>query len=165
MADPQNNDVKIHAPDRALQSKIGLVSLDQIITPQMVADAQSTVQESTDQFTADMLVHMKELEEAWIAFQQAGMDEEKEHLLPTVIHASFALKTAAGFGGYDLVAALAKSLHLHAEAITPHHLAPKNKDIMAWHVSSLRQLLSANIKGSGGATGQAILAEIQRLTQ
>lgn len=164
MADPQNTDVKIYPPDRALQAKAGVTTLDQIITPEMVAEAQKTVEDSTDNFASEMRTHMTELEEMWAAFEKAPEDQ-KESLLPTLIKASFTLKSAAGFGGYDLVAAVAKSLHLHAEQITPHQLTPKNKEIMAWHIKSLRQLLAANVKGAGGPTGQAIMAEIGRLTQ
>ncbi len=155
----QEDNVKIFEPDHGLHVKIGGTSLDQVLPPEAVEAAQAVIQESADQFLAESFTEMDKLEAAFGNWRKAaGADG-----LTAIVRTAFAVKTAAGVGGYDLVAALAKSLHLYCERSLEVGAPPLKASILEWHVSSLRTLLTARIKGMGGAAGEAVMAEVEKL--
>ena len=154
--------VKVHAPDRTLHAKIGNVNLDQVLSPQVVKTAQSRIEQAADEFAADSLEQLKEL--SALVDGLAKTPASALNLMPQVINAAFSLKTKTGIGGYDLVSALAKSLQLYAEQLGDKPLAPKNLQIMQWHMASITDLLTAKMKGDGGPTGDAIRQEIEKLS-
>ena len=163
MADPKNTseDVKIFAPDKSLQSKIGVANLDQLLSPQVVAAAQTVIEKNADLFLAACLEHLAAIEKNVAALRQNPSDTER--LLPSLIEAAFAMKAKAGLGGYDLVSALAKSLHLYCEQVGQSTLSSRNIEIVAWHVSSVRMVLHQRLKGSAGPAGVAIMTELEKL--
>lgn len=162
MADPnETDDVKIFAPDKSLLIKIGVANLDHLLSPQVVASAQSVIENSADQFLTACLHHLAEIDKLRAALQQAPTDAGK--LLSALIQEAFEMKVKAGMGGYDLASALAKSLHLYCEQTGPDRLSPRNFEIIAWHVASVRTALQQRLKGSAGSAGAAILLELGKL--
>ncbi len=157
-----DKNVKIHAPDLALHAKIGVPTLDKILTPEVVAAAQGVIQQSSDQFLAICLARMGELERACSMWRKAPQEQAK--LLPGIIDAVFSIKTKAGFGGYDLVASLAKSLQWRCEQLKDKKPAARDMDIIQWHIESMDQLMKNRVKGKGGAAGADIIAELERLS-
>jgi hypothetical protein len=83
---PQDN-VKVHAPDRSLQAKIGNVSLDQILSPKTVAAAQNTIIQAADQFAVECMSHMEELETSCALLYKA--DNSVPQLLHKIIACAF----------------------------------------------------------------------------
>jgi hypothetical protein len=154
--------VKIFAPDDSLRVKIGNVNLDQVLSPQVVKAAQSRIEQAADEFANDSLEQLKELTQ--VCADIAKSPEKADSLLPLLVNAAFSLKTKTGIGGYDLVAALAKSLQLYAELLQGKPLGQKNLDIMQWHLASITVLLTGKVKGDGGTTGAAIRQELEKLS-
>lgn len=162
MADKNSqDDVKIYEPDRTLHTKIGNANLDQILTPQIVEEAQTTITKSADQFIDETTPVIQELEQACKALR--GAPNNVDPILKKIVDAAFSIKTKTGLGGYDLVASLAKSLQLQAEQVLGKPLASKNVEIIQWHVDSINQLFATKMKGGGGEMGKAIMAELNRL--
>ncbi|WP_301100324.1 hypothetical protein [Propionivibrio sp.] len=162
MADPiETDDVKIFAPDKSLLIKIGVANLDHLLSPQVVASAQSVIEHSADQFLTACLHHLAEIDRLAAALQQTPNDTGK--LLPSLVQEAFEMKVKAGMGGYELASALAKSLHLYCEQIGPNMISQRNFEIIAWHATSVRTVLHQRLKGSTGATGAAIMMELDKL--
>jgi len=161
--DDSNDSVKIYAPDRSLQIKIGVPNLDKVFTPAALEAAQSVITNSSDSFLNDGLVQMDALKQAFQALRDNPSQDSAA--LGKVIDASFAIKTDMGLGGYTLIASLAKSLQLHAEQAKQRGLSAKTMELLKWHLDGVQQCLNLRIKGTGGATGEAILKEIERLDE
>jgi hypothetical protein len=161
MADTPNDEVKILPPDRSLQKKLGGVSFDQIVPPEAVAEAQEILTQSADDFGVECIVEIRHLEDAMIRL--GSVPDETSQILREVIISAFAIKVKAGLGGYDLIAMLAKSLHLRCERLGDANATPANMTILKWHIQSMRQLLELRVKGLGGPVGEAIIAELAKL--
>lgn len=164
MADEKDPDdgVKIYAPDRTLHAKIGNVDLDRIITPQVIRSAQEAIAQSADQFLNECTLALQDLDRSSEEFFKSPGDAER--LLPPIVNAAFSIKTKAGLGGYDLISTLAKSLQQHCELLEGKKPAPKNLDLIRWHIGSIKLLLAGRVKGNGGGAGTAIMAELQRIS-
>jgi len=156
-------DVKVFAPDRSLQAKVGTTVLDKLFTPEVIKNAEEKIVESQDNFVAEGFKNIDELE--GLLGEIRKKPTEISRLLNNIITVAFALKSQAGIGGYDLIAALAKSLHVYCEESEKIEFNEKNIEIIEWHITSLRKLASAEIKGTGGEIGEKIMAEILRLNE
>ncbi|MEJ0063704.1 MAG: hypothetical protein WDO70_11055 [Alphaproteobacteria bacterium] len=161
MAEQNDDSVKVYEPDHSLHNRIGKGTLDQVLSKEAVAHAEQAIQQSSDKFAEECKQRLEALEASYAALQQSP--EMDAVLLAPVIDAAFSIKIAAAQSGYDLASAIAKSLHLHCENLGFAELSPKNMDVIAWHISSIRHLLNNKIKGTGGSIGAAIMGEIQKL--
>lgn len=158
---PPDETVKILPPDYTLRKKVGNADLGRLLSPQIVAAAQQVITQSADQFFDECVTDVQKLERG---IQDIGSAPDKtEQILHEMSAVTFSLRTKAGIGGYDLVSVLAKSLHQHCTQTGDSALTPTQLRIMQWHVESLVQLLKLKVKGLGGAVGDAILAELDRL--
>ncbi|MDD5585881.1 MAG: hypothetical protein PHY92_02855 [Alphaproteobacteria bacterium] len=155
------DDVKILPPDRALQEKLGGVNLDQLFSPQVVVAAQQVIVQSSDRLLDESVSEMERLERAARAL--AAAPDKATQVLPEIIASSFSLKSKAGLSGYELVAAVAKSLHLRCEEYGAANLTAANLEMIRWHVESLKRLLPLKVKGLGGPIGEEILAELTKI--
>jgi len=160
MAEDPKQETKIHAPDRSLHAKIGNANLDQVLSPQVVEGAQSTIRASSEQFWSESMTRLAVLDKFYDALGKAA---DAESQMTGLASEAFALKVSAGLGGYTLVSSLAKSLHKQCELLGGKKPAAKNLELIKWHIESIRQLLSAKVAGDGGAVGASIAAELERL--
>jgi HPt (histidine-containing phosphotransfer) domain-containing protein len=154
---PDNN-VKIHPPDTRLQKKVGAKNLDAILSPAVMQKAEAVVQKSADAFLEESFSDLDDLNHAWEEWQVSPSTA-----LTAITSAAFSIKSKCGQAGYDLVAALAKSLQLHCEKLAPEAITPKTTSIILWHIESMKSLLTKKIRGDGGEVGTAIMQEIKRL--
>ncbi len=152
--------VKITPPDYTLRQKVG-GSLEGLFTAQIVESAEKIIQETDETFLREALAQTEALEAASAALQKAP--DKRDAYLPTIISAAFSIKTKVVPGGYGLVSALAKSLHVLCEAMQKAPLTDKHIEIIQWHVASIRILLKGGLKGDGGPTGAAIVDQLQAL--
>jgi hypothetical protein len=162
MPDKDDDQVKIFEPDRTLMAKVGYGNLDRLLSPQAVADAERVIAKSSDQFAEEGQASWRDVKAAFATLQKNP--EQASRLLQPLIDAAFSARIKMGQGGYDLIAALAKSLQLHCESIKDKPPASRNMAIMAWHIGSIDRLLKDRVKGIGGDAGKAILAELERLS-
>jgi HPt (histidine-containing phosphotransfer) domain-containing protein len=156
-------EVKIHEPDKSLLHKIGAHNLDRIFSPEVIQSAEKIIQDSADIFVDDSLKQMQQLEGAFEVLRKAP--EAKILPLQTIIDRSFSVKSQAGLSGYPLVAAVARSLQLFAEQLLVTALTVRDMAVIQWHCATITQLLSARMKDEGGAVGEAIKAEMEKVTQ
>ena len=153
--------VKIYAPDRSLQIKIGVQNLDQVFSASSVQTAQNLIEQSSDTFMEESLELMKDLHES---FKNLTANPKTENqALAKVIDDAFLIKTKTGVGGYTLISNLAKSLQLNAEGAQKEGLTGKTMEVLGWHVHGLDQFMRLRIKGNGGDLGEAIMNEIMQL--
>jgi hypothetical protein len=164
-AEPEMSDdkseIRIYAPDRSLQTKIGVTNLDPVLTPQVVESAQKTIQGTAGQFFEEGLSDLRQLQEVWEAAKKAPWNFKP--VVVALLDTAFAIKSKAGLAGYDLVAVLAKSLQLYCEKLGIEPPSAKNVEIIQWHIDSMERLLTAKVKGMGGPAGEAIREEIKNL--
>lgn len=153
--------VQIIPPDRTLQKKVSMSTLDAMVAPQTMRAAQKIIMESSDKFLEDSLAHTKKI--ALAASHLNVAPDKSRQALDIIVASAFLLKASAALGGYDLISTLAKSLQQCCEQLSINDVPPQNMAIINWHVNSLNQLLSLKVKGLGGEVGEAILAELRKL--
>jgi hypothetical protein len=159
-----DDDVRILPPDFSLQKKLGGVSFDQIVTPQVLAAAQQAIVDTADQFIGESVAEVTGLEKAMTDF--VASKGANRAALDHMVSSSFSIKVKSGLAGYDLISTLAKSLNLRCEALAAPGAeggVAVGMPIIKWHVDSINQLLNLKIKGMGGPVGEAILAELAKL--
>ena len=156
-------EVKIFPADYALKRKIGNVNLDQILTPKIVEAAQEVIVNSSGQLLDEVFSETKMLDLAGRALKAAP--DKWQKIIPEIIPLAFAIKTKAGLGGYGLASTIAKSLQVFCEQLEGGNLSAKNVDIIIWHIESIKRLLALKVAGTGGQTGEDILAEMEKIKQ
>ena len=155
------NKVTILAADYSMLRKLGGISLDKILSPEVIKEAETIITGASSELYNDCVDTVAKL--------QASVDRLKERggitdsTLKDIISDAFSAKTKAGLAGFDLVAALAKSLQILCEQVTITELATATIQIIEWHMQSIGQLLALKVKGDGGQAGKEILSEIERL--
>jgi hypothetical protein len=154
------DDVKILPPDKSLQKKLGNVDLDVHLSTSVVAKAQEIIERSSDAFLDEGTEEAKKLE--LLAFDLRKVPDNAQNILHQIGGLSFSIKAKTGLGGYDLVATIAKSLQLFCERHEGESVTARDREIIEWHIESLKRLLDLKIKGSCGEVGEAILAELKK---
>jgi hypothetical protein len=160
MADELPDDVKILPPDNSLAKKIGNVDLNKLFSSEAVEKAQTVIVAAASTFMDEAksaIVELKSLVESFGKSQNTGA------MMPQIVKKSFFIKTRLGSCGYELVAEIAKSLENYAENLKSSSPSAKDISIIHWHVQSIEMLMQKDIKGSGGAVGDTIKAEMRQL--
>lgn len=163
MTDPDSKDtkVKIHPPDRSLHAKIGGVPFEHAVSPQAIKAAQDVIMNAASQFLVESMKQIEDMSQANNTLQRMTSDDGR--LLGKIIDNAFSIKTKTSVNGYYLVAALAKSLQIICEQMDGQKLSERDLDLIQWHISSIQMLMKGKLKGDGGETGAAILAQLERL--
>ncbi len=152
------SDVKIYAPDTSLRTKIG-GSFDSIFTPQVIKTAEIVVTNRSIMFEENMRQIMASLVEM---NDQIELLPPPESVFSEIGDLAFSLKNNASMAGYDLVAHIARSLHLFCESLS-YSTAKKNIDLIEWHIVATKKLVHDGVKGLGGPMGQKILEQIEKI--
>ncbi len=158
---PDDKHVRILPPDHVLQAKIGTAVLDDILTPKVVEEAQGAIHQSIDQFYAESLSLVSDLEKAGAELDASPQD--KDRILPIITEKAFTIKSNAGLGGYKLASLIAKSLFRHCEKYKEIKLSERDQELIRWHIHSIKKILTEKVRGTGGALGAAVLEELKRL--
>lgn len=159
--DFEEDDVQIIPADYSLLHKIGVTNLDIIFSVKAAQRAEDVVQAAVDEFYAECVTDGDALKDCVKQLKIAPATLQES--LYQVATLAFDMKTKAAQAGYDLVASLAKSLHILCEE-SENLLPPATMiEIIEWHQNSINRLLTLKLKGNGGPFGQAILAEIEKL--
>ena len=156
-----DDDVKILPPDHALLKKLEGADLNQLLSIKVVEAAQGVISQASDQFLDECLSHFAELQKAQKTLETDATKVQAE--LGKMVAASFALKSKAGLGGYDLISAIAKSLHQRCELLVGKSPTTTSLSLIRWHIDSMGQLLAMKVKGTGGNAGAAIQAELDKI--
>lgn len=144
--------------DKTLLNKLGGVDLDKVFSPENVQKAEVVLKDAEEVLYLDCLADSVKLQSMIAQLEKSGKTVEQ---IGKVVLLAFGIKNKAGQSGYDLIAALAKSLQIRCEEITPEQATPTALKLIDWHVQSIARLLAAKSKGDGGETGKAILAQIE----
>jgi hypothetical protein len=159
--DDQLDDAIILMADTSLLRKIGGIDLDKALSPEAIKKAEVIIADASDELYVDCVDEAAKLQPMVDRLRNNGADVGQS--LTRIIATAFSIKSKAGQSGYDLVSALAKSLHVRCEEMSAEQMTPTALEIIAWHVQGLRQILALRIKGNGGKHGEAILAELKKL--
>jgi hypothetical protein len=149
------DDVTVMDADYSLLNKIGAGNLDKVLSPEAIRKAEKVVIAAAADFYEECKAESQRLKQVSTGVKQP------EDLIP-IITTAFAVKVKAGQCKFDLVAALAKSLHLLCEA-PPRPLSPFFFKLIDWHAMSIDRILALKVNGQGGPVGKAILAEIAKI--
>ena len=160
---PDLDDVKILPPDFTLMKKLDGVNLGKLLSPQAVETAQKVIVDSASVMLEETLLLLEQLTR--IEKDLLTQPESAASRLPDIIAKAFSVKSNASQGGYALVAELAKSLQLGCEKIDASKVALTDIKIIVWHIDCMKKVLEMKIKASGGAVGEGILAELDRLAE
>ena len=163
MAEVQTDEdgVVIHAPDLTMKKKLGPgKTLGSIITPSTVEKTEKVVANFEPEIVKEILAEFSELEN--IAAQlKPGTVATAD--LKTLIEKGFAIKSKAGFCNYSLASSLARFMHLFCETLLEKQLTAKDINIVSCFVNILKIIFERKIMGDGGATGNVIIQEAQRM--
>ncbi len=156
-----NDDVRILPPDSTLMEKLGNVNLDEVFSSKTVETAQMVIANSSDILFEETIAGITQLE----SLQQtiASSTSKSRDVLPKIVDLSFSIKGSASLAGYDLVATIAKSLQAICEQLDPRSLTPTQLQITAWHIDSLKKVVSLKVKGTGGDAGVALQKELDTI--
>lgn len=158
---PDDDGVVIHAPDLTMKKKLGPgKSLGAIITPTTVERTEKVVANFEPEIVKEILAEFSELEN--IA-SHLKPNTTATSDLKIVIEKGFAIKSKAGFCNYALASSLARFMHLFCETLLDKQLTVKDISIISCFVSILKIIFERKIMGDGGATGNTIVQEAQRM--
>lgn len=163
MADPteEEDEATIIKADYTLMRKFGGASLDKVFSSEAIQEAQKTIAAVSDDFYRECVEDGKKLQSLVTSLKANASAATLQNIADT----AFSAKVKAGQGGFELIAALAKSLQDVCEKTPAAELTPAAIQIVEWHVQSIGRLLSLKIAGDGGEAGKAILEEIEKLNR
>lgn len=153
--------IRILPPDFTLKQKIGPnVDLSKIFTPERIAAAQKTIDETQKEFVQWAEKDLVELEHAFKALERDSSHSDSGKI-EKIRKIGFSLKCQAGTFGYDLGSEVANSLYLfmmkHA-ALTNDQMVVVRK-----HIDALQIIFHENILGDKDATGIELMDNLTRL--
>lgn len=155
------DDVIVLEADQSMMRKLGGISLDKIISTDAIKSAETIISSAASSLYDDCVKEGNNLQGIAVQLEQSGKLDATT--TKKIIDISFSIKAKSGQSGHDLISALAKSLHLFCEDALASHSGESGIKIILWHMKSIRQLLAANTRGTGGPIGTAIIAEMEKL--
>lgn len=154
-------DILILPPDLDLKNKLKGISLDAILSEDILDQAQALLTEANEDLHTDCIAASSRLQVLSPQLVRAGTNTLP--VLRKMAALAFDIKSKAGQCGYTLISELAKSLQRLCENISEEKTNQKYKKIIRWHIRSIARLLAQKVKGRGGPAGEAILAEIEKI--
>jgi len=155
------DDVTVLKADKTLFNKLGGANLDEILSPEKIKKAETVIREASGDFYSECVVDAAKLKT--LVGQVERRDGNLQSKIKKIVDVAFGIKNKAAQSGYNLIAALAKSLHVRCEALAEQPLNQAEIKIIAWHSESIERLLNLKIEGDGGDVGQAILGELKKI--
>lgn len=146
-------------PQKEIRRKIGLEdSLKDIITPQLLAEAQATISTFQDQSLQWIAEDMRQLEQAMLLVigkqDTDAVETCKTHLL--------SIKSRAGTFGYDLPAKAAYDLYnFLRKQFEPGNM--RHNLVLQKHIEVVKILLAKKVTGGGGSIEKKLLDGLAEL--
>lgn len=163
---PQSKDeesVRVLPPDFAIKKKIGMnVNLQEIFTPERIAAAQKTIDDTQAEFVDWATKDLVELEHIYRNIA-ANPDEAAEARMEKIRKIAFSLKCQAGTFGYPLGSEVAHSLYKYTSANGA--FTKETTVVLRKHIDALQVILQQNIQGEGGKMGDELMASLEKLVQ
>ena len=103
---------------------------------------------------------LEEMDKA-LAAARTDPDQQEEYFM-RIFRRAMELKGQGGSFGYDLISQVGDSLKKFTESRS--EASPRDVEIIAAHVNAMRIVMVEDIKGDGGAVGQAIVDGLYKLT-
>ena len=158
---PDEDGVAIHAPDLSMKKKLGPgKTLGTIITPAAIEKTEKVVANFEPEIVKEIKAEFSELEDLSSKLTPGIVATDILHIL---IEKGFAIKSKAGFCNYSLASSLARFMHLYCETLLEKKLTLKDINIVSCFVNILKIIFERKIMGDGGATGNVIVQEAQRM--
>jgi hypothetical protein len=150
-----HEEAEITPPDQRLRVRIGSANLDKLFSDQAITQAETVIANSADVIYDDCVAEADRLARAAKALDTEPA-ARASHLSAMSI-AAFTLRSGAALGGYELVALLAASLrHLLQKIGDAASPTSRERQLVAWHVESIDEVLRLKIRGMGGKAGEGI---------
>lgn len=151
---------KVLMPDWRLKQKIGgNVSLNTLITPALLDQAQQAIDAIADESLGWIREDIGALEQAftWLV---SGVDGE--HVVDTIRDRALSVKSRAGTFGYGRASEIAYMLYLFCRNVCKpedmhHHI------VVLKHIEVLKIMFGTNAKGDGGPAGAQIVEQLKQL--
>ncbi len=160
-AHTDDDGVTVHAPDLSMKKKLGPgKTLGSIITPAAVEKTEKVVANFEPEIVREILAEFSQLEAIAAELKPNTIATDN---LKILIEKGFAIKSKAGFCNYSLASSLARFMHLFCETLLEKQLTVKDINIVSCFVNILKIIFQRKIMGDGGATGNVIVQEAQRM--
>jgi len=152
-------EVKIFPPDYTLKKRIGDVTMSEILSPEIVAQAQVKIDSKKDDFLNWVSEDIALLETGY-AQASAKLNDNAAELLE-LDKVTNRIRSQAGTFGYDLATLIAKSLSgfcskhptINAEQLV----------VIRKHIDALGTVFKHKITGDGGNVGKELLEMLLKL--
>lgn len=159
-----NNDeesVRILPPDYSIKEKIGKnVNLSEIFTPERIAAAQKTIDDTQAEFVDWAYKDLVELEHAYRAVA-ANPEAASPSRIEKIRKIAFSLKCQSGTFGYPLGSEVARSLYKYTTTHGSYN--SQNIVVLRKHIDALQVILQQNIQGQGGDMGDELMGSLEKL--
>lgn len=160
----KKNAVEVTAtnPDFALKKKLDDVSIKDAFPDDVIASAESVIEEGKQDFFIDAHKNVETMEAAYSGAVKAP-DDAKKHIKEIEL-VVFSLKGQSETLGFDLLALASKSLY---DFCTKHFRAGDGEQLIVVrkHLDTISLITKENLKGDGGEIGQELIKSLKLLTQ
>lgn len=152
---------RLWLPDFSLKYKIGSASLDTLITPAVLAQAQLAVDTIADASLGWIKTNLADMQ---ILAGQMLLGEISENLAHSIGELALTLNSRAGTFGYNRASEISYLLYLFCR----NHLDPRSKNhrmIVQKHIDVLHVILGNQMRGAAGAVGEQLVTELKKLAE
>lgn len=157
----EDDTVRVLPPDFSLKKKIGMnVNLNEIFTPERIAQAQKTIDDTQAEFVSWAQKDLIELDHAYRAIAR-NPEEAPQERIDKVRKLAFSLKCQSGTFGFDLGSNVAKSLYSYT--VRHEKYDRDNIAVLRKHIDSLEVIFQQNIQGDGGDIGKELSDKLEKL--
>jgi DNA-binding response OmpR family regulator len=150
--------VTITRANFALRELVDGASASEIITNDVIAEAQTEIAKSEDSFVAWIKDDIATLENAYEALLAAPTDKKCRKAL---INGCYTIKSQSGVFGYDLGTVVADLMVSYLEEHTV--LSENNFIVIRKHIDTMGVIFTQKIKEADGAVGLALIGSLSKL--
>lgn len=144
-----------------MKKEIGMdISAADIITPEVVAEAQAEIQSMETEFISWARDDISQLEQAFTALSANNADSKAHyHMLST----AYAIKSQAGIFGYELGTEVAGML---VSYLTQHsEIDPNNLIVIRKHIDTINAIFNQKIKETGQDIAKEFVLSLMQLIE
>lgn len=142
----------------ALRDMVGGASASEIITNDVIAEAQTEITKVEGDFVAWIKDDIATLENAYEALLAVPTDLKRRKLL---INSCYTIKSQSGVFGYDLGTVVADLMVSYLEEHTV--LSENNFIVIRKHIDTMGVIFTQKIKEADGAVGLALIGSLSKL--
>ncbi len=150
--------LEIINPPNVLKEKVGTDGPG-AIDLEALEKAEEAIASMADSYLDSVAEDLRKIDEAFKKLEAATGDRKEE--LMGVFQESLNLKGQGGSFGYDLMTAIGNELCRLIEKLDK--AGPKEVEAIKLHIESMKLVIANDIKGTGGAAGEKMLAGLQKV--